>query len=249
MKGAARARAVGRIEHSRKWWTMTSLEDRQDFDALLAHVPLPDRAKAELSAMMAQKARFYHGVGHLALLWRRHRLYAAAEGLNAPEIETLIACAIAYHDCVYQSGARDNEERSAEVWLRASAGSAISEADRIWVADTIRATADHLAYPAPAKGEADAERQWLSAPLRERARLWVLDLDLTPLGEIAAEFDRNTELLRLESPQVSDAQFEAGTRGFLKRFSDAPRVYRSPTLAAHFEAQARANFARELQGA
>ena len=131
---------------------------------------------------------------------------------------------------------------------RAPAG-AISEADRLWVADTIRATADHLAYPAPAKTEADAERQWRSAPLRERARLWVLDLDLTPLGELAAAFDRNTELLRREAPQLSDAQFEAGTRGFLKKLSDAPRVYRSPTLAAHFEAQARANFARELQGA
>jgi predicted metal-dependent HD superfamily phosphohydrolase len=228
---------------------MTSLADRQDFDALLAHVPLSDRAKAELSAMMTETGRFYHGVGHLALLWRRHRLYGAAEGLNAPEVETLIACAIAYHDCVYESGARDNEQRSAEVWLRASAGGALSEADRLWVADTIRATADHLAYPAPAKTPADAERAWRSGPLRARARLWVLDLDLTPLGELKADFDRNTELLRREAPQLSDAQFAAGTRGFLKKLSDAPRVYRSPTLAAHFEEQARANFARELQGA
>jgi predicted metal-dependent HD superfamily phosphohydrolase len=228
---------------------MTSLADRQDFDALLARVPLSDRAKAELSAMMTEKGRFYHGVGHLALLWRRHHLYGAAEGLSTPEVETLIACAIAYHDCVYESGAHDNERRSAEVWLRASAGGAISEADRLWVADTIRATADHLAYPAPAKAEADAERQWRSAPLRERARLWVLDLDLTPLGELAPAFDRNTELLRREALHLSDARFEAGTRGFLKKLSDAPRVYRSPTLAAHFEAQARANFARELQGA
>ncbi len=217
---------------------MTSEEDRRDFDALLARVPLPNRAKSELSAMMESDERHYHGVGHLALLWRRHRLYAAAEGLDSPEIETLIAGAIAYHDCVYERGRRDNEERSADVWMRASAGASLSEQDRDWVADTIRATADHLAYPDPAA----------DAPLRERARVWVLDLDLTPLGEADADFDRNTELLRLEGPHLTDAQYDAGRLGFLRRLSDAPRVYRTPTLAAKFEAQARANFARQLVG-
>ena len=228
---------------------MTSREDREDFNALFARVPLPERAKSELLAMMESEDRHYHGVGHLALLWRRHCRYGAAEGLRDSHVETLIACAITYHDSVYQTGAQDNEERSAEAWLRASAGGTLSEPDRLWVADTIRATADHLAYPAPAATREDAERQWRSAPLLERARLWVLDLDLTPLGELAADFDRNTELLRLEAPHLTQAQFEAGTRGFLKKISDAPQVYRSPTLAARFEAQARANFARELQSA
>jgi len=217
---------------------MTSELDRQDFDALLERVPLPARAKSELTAMMESDERHYHGVNHLALLWRRHRLYVAAEGLDAPAIETLIACAIAYHDCVYARGRRDNEERSAEVWLRASAGSSLSEADRQWVAETIRATADHLAYPDPAA----------DAPMRERARLWVLDLDLTPLGENDADFDRNTELLRREVPHLTDAQYDAGRLGFLHKIADAPRVYRTPTLAAQFEAQARANFARQLVG-
>jgi predicted metal-dependent HD superfamily phosphohydrolase len=217
---------------------MTSEQDQQDFEALLAHVPISDRAKSELTAMMESDERHYHGVNHLALLWRRHRLYAAAEGLDAPEIETLIACAIAYHDCVYARGRRDNEERSAEVWLRASAGAPLSEADRQWVADTIRATADHLAYPDPTA----------DAPLREQARLWVLDLDLTPLGEADADFDRNTNLLRLEVPHLTDAQYDAGRLGFLRKFSDAARVFRTPTLAAQFEAQARANFARQLAG-
>jgi predicted metal-dependent HD superfamily phosphohydrolase len=217
---------------------MTSEQDRQDFNALLARVPLPPRAKSKLTAMMETDDRHYHGVGHLALLWRRHRLYAAAEGLDASGVETLIACAIAYHDCVYERGRRDNEERSAEVWMRASAGSSLSDDDRAWVADTIRATADHLAHADPAE----------TAPLRERARVWVLDLDLTPLGEADADFDRNTELLRLEVPHLTDAQYDAGRLGFLRKISDAPRVFRTPTLAAEFEAQARANFARQLAG-
>ena len=114
----------------------------------------------------------------------------------------------------------------------------MSDEDRRWVADTIRATADHLAYPDPAA----------DAPLRERARLWLLDLDLTPLGEADADFDRNTELLRCEVPHLSEAQYDAGRLGFLRKIAAAPRVYRTPTLAAEFEAQARANFARQLAG-
>ena len=120
----------------------------------------------------------------------------------------------------------------------ASASGPLSQSDRLWVADTIRATADHLAYPDPAAG----------APARERARVWVLDLDLTPLGEVDADFDRNTGLLRLEVPHLTEAQYDAGRLGFLRKLSDAPRVYRTLTLAAQFEAQARANFARQLVG-
>ncbi|THD47374.1 MAG: hypothetical protein E7774_04910 [Bradyrhizobium sp.] len=228
---------------------MTSRKDRSDFNALLARTPLPDSAKAQLLAMMETKDRHYHGVNHLALLWRRHRLYGGAEGLTAPAFEVLIASAIAYHDCVYDQGARDNEKRSAETWMRVSADSGLSQEDRLWVAGTIEATADHLGYPAPTMAPLDRRAQWEKTPLRERARLWVLDLDLTPLGEKPADFDRNTELLRLESPHLSDAQFEAGTRGFLKRIFDAPAIYRSPTLAEHFETQARANLARQLQAA
>jgi predicted metal-dependent HD superfamily phosphohydrolase len=78
--------------------------------------------------------------------------------------------------------------------------------------------------------------------------VWVLDLDLTPLGEADGDFDRNTELLRLEVPHLTEAQYDAGRLGFLRKLSDAPRVYRTPTLAAQFEAQARANFARQLVG-
>jgi predicted metal-dependent HD superfamily phosphohydrolase len=214
---------------------VTSREDRDDFRALLAQIPLEEAAKRDLSAMMGAPERFYHGVGHLALLWRRHRLYAAEAGLTAPEWERLIACAIAYHDCVNEGGRHDNEQRSAEVWLRASARSGLSDEDRNWVADTIRATSDHLAYPNATK-----------ASPSEQARLWMLDLDLTPLGETAADFDRNTELLRREVPHLTESEWDAGRLSFLRRFAAAPQIYRTPALAAVFEVQARANIARQL---
>lgn len=214
--------------------------DHRDFESLLAAVPLDDSARATLAARMGDAHRFYHDAAHLALLWRRHRLYGAAEALTRPDVEPLIACAIAFHDAIYVFGVADNEERSADYWLRASAKGSFSIADRMWVADTIRATQDHLAY-SPNFGATETSR------LRERARVWVLDLDLTPLGEAPVDFDRNTSRLRQEASELSQPQWEAGRQAFLRRFAEAPQIYRTPMIAALFEARARANLARELE--
>jgi predicted metal-dependent HD superfamily phosphohydrolase len=221
---------------------MTDDVEQGGFAALLSILPVDDGAKAELSARMGAPYRAYHGKRHLALIWRRHQRYAAPEGLTAPGIETLIACAIAYHDCVYDSRRRDNEARSAEFWMRASERSLLSDEDRKWVADTILATAEHLGYTTSAGESSPAAR------LRERARIWVLDLDLTPLGCDPAEFDRDTASLRREAPHFSDEEWDARRRSFLRRLSEAPQIFRSPALAAIFEAPARANIARQVNG-
>lgn len=204
---------------------------------LLEATPLADEAKDRLFQEMSRPERHYHGVDHLESLWRLHRRYAQAAGLAGAENDRLVACAIAWHDSVYDTERADNEDRSAELWLAASAGAPLAEADRRWVAGTIRATKDHLAY-APAPGSA--------ATLRERLRLWVLDLDLTPLGAPPEAFDRNTRLLRLENGRKSDEAWRKGVTAFRQRFLDAPRIYRTPALAAIYEAPARRNLERPL---
>jgi predicted metal-dependent HD superfamily phosphohydrolase len=217
---------------------MTAAQRWRGLDELFEHVPVDDRAKGRLSEEMSRPARLYHGVGHLEILWRRHRLYSGRVGLTDPAVETLIACAIAYHDSVCDPRRSDNEDRSAEYWLRACARSPVDKADRHWVAQTIRATKDHLAC-AP-----DAQAAGAQARLRERARAWILDLDLTPLGEPPDVFDENARRLRAESGHLSDAAWQANMRAFARRFLEAPRIYRFPELAAIFESSARRNLAR-----
>jgi predicted metal-dependent HD superfamily phosphohydrolase len=204
---------------------------------LFEHVPLDDRAKEQLFDEMSKPDRLYHGVAHLELLWRRHKLYSGGVGLADPAIDRLVACAIAYHDAVHDHSRPDNEERSAEFWLRASAGSPVRDEDRQWVAQTIRATGDHLAYAPDAKAGAETR-------LRERARAWVLDLDLTPLGDPPDVFESNTRLLRAEAGQLSDEAWKASMLAFGRRFLAAPRIYRFPQIAAIYEASARRNLAR-----
>lgn len=213
----------------------------RELQDLLEHVPLDDDAKDRLLAEMSRPGRHYHGVGHLATLWRRHRLYAAEAGLDEPEANALLACAIAYHDSVYDVRRGDNEERSADAWLRESANSPIDEADRRWVADTILATKDHFGYRADMPRDARAAR-------RERARLWMLDLDLTPLGETREVFDENSRQLRQEFAHMDDDAWQESMKGFRRHVLDAPRIYRSQPLAARFEAAARDNFSRPIAG-
>jgi predicted metal-dependent HD superfamily phosphohydrolase len=215
-----------------------------DFDDLLSHVPIDDAAKARLTGKMTESTRRYHGVNHLTLLWQRHRIYGAHTVLAVPALTALVACAIAYHDSIYDGHRTDNEERSAEFWMDESRDSAIGDDDRQWVADTIRATSDHLSYE-PSYDGAD----WSAGSgreLRERARLWLLDLDLTPLGEPPGEFERNSRLLREEAPDFTEEQWRAATRRFLRRINDAPLIFRSPALAAIYEKPARLNLGREL---
>lgn len=217
---------------------MAASERWRGLQDLFEHVPLDDRAKEQLFKEMSGPHRLYHGVAHLELLWGRHRLFSGRAGLADPAIDTLVACAIAYHDSVYDCSRSDNEERSADFWLSASAGSSVDDKDRQWVAQTIRATKDHLAYQPHLKATS------AKAKLRERARLWVLDLDLTPLGEPPDRFDANSKQLRAEFAQMSDEEWEASMSGFRQHFLAAPRIYRCPELAAVYEASARRNLAR-----
>jgi predicted metal-dependent HD superfamily phosphohydrolase len=212
----------------------------RELQDLFEHVPLGDSVKDRLFAEMSRPGRVYHGLHHLETLWRRHALYSRDAGLSGAGPTRLLACTIAYHDSVYDVRRDDNEACSARLWLRDSADAPVSEEDRDWVAQTISATSDHLAYHANPGASGGKAR------LREKARLWMLDLDLTPLGETPETFDENSRQLRAEFAHLSSAEWKANMRQFRRRFLEAPQIYRTPVLAAHFESAARMNLARPI---
>jgi predicted metal-dependent HD superfamily phosphohydrolase len=203
---------------------------------LMALVPVPAAARDALLACLAGPTRAYHGTAHVVLLWQRHVRYGAGLAVRAEPWNTRLACAIAYHDAVYDAARRDNEARSAAMWRQARPD--LPAEDVEWVAATILATADHLgASPEPGM-----------APQSWAARAWMLDLDLSPLGEEQAAFDANTAALRHEFAHLSDEAWAKGRAAFLRSFAAAPRLFRTPVLHAAFEAPARANLAREALG-
>jgi predicted metal-dependent HD superfamily phosphohydrolase len=199
---------------------------------LLSTAVLSEPARNIVVRQMATSRRHYHGLLHLSTLWTRHCRFGGGTPFLAPAATRLIACAITFHDAVYDARRRDNEHRSALLWRR-YAPDDLSPADVNWVAGTIEATADHLAWH-------DASTQ------RARLRLWLLDLDLTPLGEQPELFARNTRRLRAEYRHLAEADWQGGRLAFLRKLQAAPALFRSAPLAAAFEQQARRNIAREL---
>ena len=125
---------------------------------------------------MAAPWRGYHGLQHLTVLWARHLRYGRTGPMRRPRVARMIAAAILFHDAILVPGADDNEARSAELWRRAARRlRGFTPAEIAWVADTIRATADHL----------NAQRAaWIE---QGAARLWLLDLDLSPIGDEAGD--------------------------------------------------------------
>lgn len=201
-------------------------------------LPLPAHAKHDLIRRMTGPERRYHGLAHLDLLWDRHRRFAPLSGLRRCD-HVPIALAIAYHDSVYEYGTRDSEARSAALWLSVSAdGSICDDADRLWIAETIVATADHLA----AAAALDLERP------DHFARQWMLDLDLTPLGEAPDVFDANMADLAAEMPNSTPAQCRESLLASLRRFCTRDRLYKCEPLRTAFEMPALANIARHLEG-
>lgn len=201
---------------------------------MLSLVPVPRAAREELCARLDEPGRFYHGSGHVSLLWERHRRHGAGLLFQREPWNTWVACAIAYHDAVYDVTRTDNEALSAELWLRT--GADLTPQGVSWVAGTILATARHLAaLPEPGM----SEEAWA-------VRLWVLDLDLTPLGEPPDVFVANTAALRREQAHLSHEVWERGRLAFLRGMASQPRLFRTPVLHDSFEAAARANLAREL---
>ena len=207
-----------------------------DHDNLFSNLTISDQAKADLERRMKEPSRHYHTRHHLDVLWSRHRCYGEAEGLD-PSLQRLIALAIAYHDAVYIGGSADNEEASATLWLDVSATAcSLNDRDRHWVAETIRATGDHLG----------AAREFERTDARAHARQWVIDLDLTPLGEAPDVFDENMGLLAAEVPHFSERQKKASLIAALRHFATAQPLYRCPSLAATFEEAAQLNLRRHV---
>lgn len=213
---------------------LTETEIERLMADMFTHVPVGAEARSMVEGLLGGADRHYHGLAHVALLWQRHLGYADHAGLTAETPMRLIASAIAYHDCIYDPRRRDNEARSAALWREHASAAGVLATETAWVGATIEATADHLGYE-------PRQAHW------EEARLWMLDLDLSALGESPGDFARNTELLRAEYAHLAESDWIAGRAAFLASLTRRPSLFRAPVLAQVFGAAARRNIEADLR--
>lgn len=177
---------------------------------------------ARLVALYSEPHRHYHNLQHLAecLTEFDSARHLAREPLS-------VEFALWFHDAVYDTQTKDNEERSAalacdcltRVGLSATFGSRVTE--------LIMAT-KHSAIPP----DSDAAL--------------VTDIDLSILGREESRFQQYETQIRKEYAWVPAEAFAAGRGKILEQFLSRPRIYFHDAFFAKYERQARANLKASL---
>ncbi|MGW7314354.1 HD domain-containing protein [Streptomyces sp. NPDC054865] len=183
----------------------------------------PEPYADRLLAAWAEPQRRYHTTDHLAdVLSHLDALTAHAADPAATEL------AAWFHDAVYRPDRSENEERSAVLAERALAELGVDPDRTAETARLVRLTVTHDPAPGDTNGEA------------------LCDADLAVLAGSPAAYAGYAAAVRAEYGFVPDEAFRAGRAAVLRQLLDLPRLFRTPYGAAHWEAPARRNLAREL---
>jgi predicted metal-dependent HD superfamily phosphohydrolase len=186
-----------------------------------------DAAGEYLLSRWSEPQRHYHTVAHLSAVLTVVDDFA---GL-APHPER-VRLAAWMHDAVYDPRALGdaNERDSAEfaAGLLATLGVPAQVADE--VARLVGLTAGHATGPDDPDGEL------------------LCDADLAILAGDDEAYAAYTAAIRQEYAHVPDAAFKDGRAQVLKALLELPTIYRLEPLREQWEARARANLERELQG-
>jgi predicted metal-dependent HD superfamily phosphohydrolase len=180
-------------------------------------------AFADLAARYADGSRYYHNLTHL------HEVLAVIDELaGAAPNPTAVRLAAWFHDAVYDSWAKDNEERSAELAAAVLGRIGLPRHLGTNVERLILLTKTHSADGADRDGQV------------------LLDADLAILGADEGRYDDYARAIRREYAWVADTAYRDGRRRVLEGFLNRPRIYFSEALVRSQEGRARRNLRREL---
>lgn len=187
------------------------------------------RVGADLLRRWGQPQRRYHTTGHLVeVFWALDEL---GEDAGLSEHEGVLARVAGwFHDAVYDPRAATgaNESESAQLVRDTLPVLGVDATDVDTVEQLVRLTEGHEATD-------------------DRALTWAfLDSDLWILSSPAKRFDAYCEQVRQEYEHVAPAAYGSGRRAVLEPLLARATIYRTRQARATWEANARANLAREL---
>lgn len=202
-------------EFGQRWWGSVLAPWTGDSAAL-------DAAFQQLVAAYCEPGRYYHNLDHI-----RQVLETVAQ-LCQPEIPPPLVLAAWFHDAVYDSRAKDNEERSANLassvlTVLGVSAAVVQETERL-----ILLTRQHTASSDDAAGKI------------------LTDADLAILGCSPEEYDRYAVAIRREYAWVPDESYRTGRCEILRRILERPQIYATTQMRRTHEAQARQNLQREV---
>lgn len=201
---------------------MTSLDRWHSVWRQLGASDADDELYQRLVACYSDPHRSYHTMQHL------EECFVHLESVRSlAERPGEIELALWFHDAVYNTRRKDNEERSAQ-WARDSAlaaGLSGDQASRIY---ELVMTTVHDAVPV------------------DRDAAVLVDIDLAILGSDSARFDEYEVQVRKEYSWVPEPLYAAARRKILQEFANRRSIYSTEYFRSEYEARARDNIARSL---
>ncbi len=177
-----------------------------------------------LDAAYSSPDRHYHTFEHL------NEMFLVAGKLSAiTDDPRRVQLAIWFHDAVYNSHAKDNEVRSAELAENLLGPIGVPRSELEGLTRLILVT---------------AHQTITQAPDREAAIL--LDADLAILGSPLDRYRRYAEDIRREYAWVPDSEYRMARTRVLEQFLTRKRIYWNDAAHEELDAQARDNLRLEL---
>jgi predicted metal-dependent HD superfamily phosphohydrolase len=200
----------------------------EEFEILATSVSVrcdPDYEYERLVACYAEPHREYHDLRHIDFCLkeffkvRDRRPIVKDYARGECEHPWLVEAAIWYHDSVYDTHAKDNEERSADF---AISSLRLRKKDAVIVRELILDT-KHAAMPKTFDGRILA------------------DIDLAGLGKRYEDFVADGRKIREEYAWVGDEEFMEGRLSFLTGLLRRPTIYWTPMFQKAHEKRAQMN--------
>jgi predicted metal-dependent HD superfamily phosphohydrolase len=192
-------------------------------DALAVNKEIGEAFFRDIIQAYCAPDRFYHRPPHLHQMLDIIATYKDQAGcLGVAEL------AVWFHDFVYDSRARDNEERSAQAAGQMLAAMQIPANLISSVQTLILQTKTH---------QPDAN------DLESRI---FLDADLAILGAALVPYKGYARAIRQEYAWVPEAEYRLGRAQVLRNFLERPRIYLTDAMFAEREERARANLQWEI---
>ena len=177
----------------------------------------PHAIYLDLLTRYSEPHRKYHNFEHI-----EQCLVELEEVKHLTPNSDIIEFALWFHDCVYDTHANDSEEQSASVASLIARQTGLSENFVKTVEDLIVAT-KHTST------SSDFDTQL------------ICDIDLTPLGQVAAVFDQNSLNIRFEYQWVPKEDYVPGRIKILETLLDRPTIYQTCYFWKKYENMARLN--------
>lgn len=177
----------------------------------------------EISRYYSERKRYYHNLNHLGNMLSE--LNAVRDQIN--DWDTLVV-ALAWHDVIYSSTAKDNEEKSAEFAAQRMTKLSFSQEQISRCRKMILATKGHSISD-------DNDTNLLT------------DADLSILGKSWEVYDEYFRNVRKEYKIYPDLLYRPGRKKVLQHFLSMPRIFKTSHFYSLYEFTSRDNLKREFE--